>query len=318
MTEEGANILRIGIDLGGMSIKAGLVNDEYQIVYKETAPTDVEHGTEKLCADIIALIQRVCQKAPQGKTVQSIGIGVPGDVNKHTGRIVYCNNIPLQDFDLRGAIEKATGIKTYINNDANVAALGEVIAGAAREFSDAVMVTIGTGIGSGIVINNQIYLGCNGAAGELGHEVIVVDGLPCPCGRRGCYEQYASATALIRMTREAMKAHPESKMWEIAGDLDGVNGKTSFDARRAGDPIGTKVVDVYVKYLAAGLVNVVNIFQPQAIIIGGGISKEGDYLLDLLRDILRRERYSRGEHQAALLTARLGNNAGIVGASQLS
>ena len=299
-----------------MSIKAGLVDDAYQIVYKETAPTDVENGMEKLCADIIALIERVCKKAPEG-TVESIGIGVPGDVNKYTGRIVYCNNIPLEDVDLRGEIERATGIPTRINNDANVAALGEVIAGAAREFSDAVMITLGTGVGSGIIIDNKIYLGCNGAAGELGHEVIVVDGLPCACGRRGCYELYASATALIRMTREAMELHPESKMWEIAGDLSAANGKTAFDARRAGDPAGSQVVETYVKYLAAGLVNVINIFQPEAIIIGGGISKEGDYLLDLLSDIIKRERYSRGEHQAKLLIAELGNDAGIVGASQL-
>lgn len=308
--------MKIGIDLGGMSIKAGLVDDAYQIVYKETAPTDVENGMEKLCADIIALIERVCKKAPEG-TVESIGIGVPGDVNKYTGRIVYCNNIPLEDVDLRGKIERATGIPTRINNDANVAALGEVIAGAAREFSDAVMITLGTGVGSGIIIDNKIYLGCNGAAGELGHEVIVVDGLPCACGRRGCYELYASATALIRMTREAMELHPESKMWEIAGDLSAANGKTAFDARRAGDPAGSQVVETYVKYLAAGLVNVINIFQPEAIIIGGGISKEGDYLLDLLSDIIKRERYSRGEHQAKLLIAELGNDAGIVGASQL-
>lgn len=308
--------MRIGIDLGGMSIKAGLVDDAFQIVYKETAPTDVAHGMDKLCADIIALIQRVCEKAGAG-AVESIGIGVPGDVNKFTGRIVYCNNIPLEDVDLRGEIERATKIPTSINNDANVAALGEVIAGAARDFSDAVMVTLGTGVGSGIIIDNKIYLGCNGAAGELGHMVIVADGLPCACGRRGCFEQYASATALIRMTREEMEAHLESKMWEIAGSLAGANGKTAFDARRAGDPIGSQVVETYVKYLAAGLVNVINIFQPEAIILGGGISKEGDYLLDLLRDIIERERYSRGEHQAKLLIAKLGNDAGIVGASQL-
>ena len=309
--------MRIGIDLGGMSIKAGLVNDAYQIVYKETAPTDVKHGMDKLCADIIALVQRVCKKAPEQK-IESIGIGVPGDVNKFTQRIVYCNNIPLEDVDLRGEIEAATGIPTFINNDANVAALGEVIAGVARDFSDAVMITIGTGVGCGIVIDNQIYLGCNGAAGEIGHQVIEVDGLPCACGRRGCYEQYASATALIRMTREAMQAHPESAMWKIAGDLSGANGKTAFDACRAGDAEGSRVVKTYIKYLATGVVDAINLFQPEAIIIGGGISKEGEYLLSPLRDIVVRERYSHGEYQTKLLIAELGNDAGIVGASQLS
>lgn len=310
--------MRIGIDLGGMSIKAGLVDENYRITYKETAPTDVDHGMDKLTKDIIALIERVIEKAPDHK-IESIGIGVPGDVDKHTGRVVYCNNIPLENSNLRGEIEEATGIPTFINNDANVAALGEVIAGAARDFSDAVMITLGTGVGSGIVINNKIYLGCNGAAGELGHEIIVVDGLQCACGRRGCFELYASATALIRMTREAMLQNLDSAMWNIAdGKLENANGKTAFDARRAGDIVGTAVVDLYTKYLATGIVNVINVFQPEAIIIGGGISKEGDYLLNLLNNIVERERYSRGKYQAKLLIAELGNDAGIVGASQLS
>ena len=308
--------MKIGIDLGGMSIKAGLVDDSYKIVYKETAPTDVKNGMEKLCNDIIALIERVCEKASD--KVDAIGIGVPGHVDKASGRIVYCNNIPLADMDLRAAIEEKTGIKTYINNDANVAALGEVLAGAASEYSDAVMITLGTGVGCGIVMNNKIFLGCNGAAGEIGHITIETDGLPCACGRRGCYELYASATALMRLTREAMEKNPDSKMWEIAKTLDDVNGKTAFDARRAGDAAGSAVVDTYVKYLAAGLVDIINLLQPEALIIGGGVSKEGEYLLSLLREVIERERYSRGDVQTELVIAKLGNDAGIIGASQLS
>ena len=307
--------MRIGIDLGGMSVKAGLVNDELQIVYKEAIPTDIANGKEKLAQDIIDLIKRVCEKA-EGK-VDGIGIGVPGDVNKFTGRVVYCNNIPLADIDLKGEIEKATGISTYINNDANVAALGEVLAGAAKEYSDAVMITIGTGVGCGIVMNNEIYLGCNGAAGEIGHHCIEVDGLQCACGRKGCYELYASTTALIRMTREAMEANPDSKMWEIAGSIEKAGGKTAFDAMRAGDAVATEVVNTFIKYVAAGLVNVVNIFQPEVLIIGGGISKEGEYLMAPLREIICRDRYSRGEVQADFVVATLGNDAGIIGASQL-
>ncbi len=307
--------MKIGIDLGGMSIKAGLIDDNYNIVYKETAPTDIENGMEKLASDIIGLIERVCGHA-EGK-VESIGIGIPGDVDKYTGRVVYCNNIPLADIDIKGEIEKATGIPTFINNDANVAALGEVLAGAAKDYKDAVMITIGTGVGCGIVMNNEIYLGTNGAAGEIGHHCIEVDGLKCACGRQGCYELYASATALIRMTREAMEKNPDSKMWEIAGSIEGANGKTAFDAKRAGDAAGTEVVDKYIRYLASGLVNVVNIFQPEALIIGGGISKEGEYLLAPLREIIERERYSRGKIQSDIVIAKLGNDAGIIGASQL-
>lgn len=308
--------MRIGIDLGGMSIKAGLVDDDYNIVYKQTAPTVITEGSERLCADIAELVMQVAAKSSE--KVESIGIGVPGDVDKVTGRVIYCNNIPLADVDLAGELEKKTGIPTFINNDANVAALGEVLAGAAREFSDAVMVTIGTGVGCGIVMNNKIYLGCNGAAGELGHHIIEVDGLACSCGRRGCFELYASATALIRMTREEMQKNKASKMWEIAGDLDGANGKTAFDAYRAGDESGILVVNKFIKYLAAGLVNTVNIFQPEALILGGGISKEGEFLTNLLSPIIERERYSRGKIQTKLLIAELGNDAGIIGASQLS
>ena len=307
--------MRIGIDLGGMSVKAGLVNDEMKIVYKEAIPTDIENGKEKLAQDIIDLIKRVAEKA-DGK-VESVGIGVPGDVDKFTGRIIYCNNIPLADIDLKGEIEKQTGIPCFINNDANVAALGEVLAGAAKNYKDAVMITIGTGVGCGIVMDNKIYLGCNGAAGEIGHHCIEVDGLQCACGRKGCYELYASTTALIRMTREAMEKNPDSKMWEIAGSIEKAGGKTAWDAMRANDAAGIAVVDKFIRYLAAGLVNVINIFQPEALIIGGGISKEGEYLLKPLREFIFRERYSRGKIQSDIVIAELGNDAGIVGASQL-
>ncbi|MEG2857760.1 MAG: ROK family protein, partial [Clostridia bacterium] len=260
--------MKIGIDLGGMSVKAGVIGKDYKILYKESITTDVENGAKKLAADIIELVKRIMAKFPN-ETTSSIGIGVPGDVNKYTKRVVYCNNIPIADFDLRGAIEDATGVKTYIDNDANIAALGEVVAGAAREYSDAVMVTVGTGVGAGIIIDNKIFNGCNGAAGEIGHDVIVVDGIECACGRRGCFEKYASATALIRMTREAMETDKKTLMWQLCdGNIENVSGKTAFDARRAGDGAGTRVVDVFAKYLATGIVNIVNVFQPQAVIIG--------------------------------------------------
>ncbi len=307
--------MKIGVDLGGMSIKAGLVNDDFEIIYKETAPTDI-CDAKALCDDIISLILRVAQKSDE--KIESVGIGIPGDVDKITGKVIYCNNIPLNNFDLRAVIEDKTKIPTFIGNDANVAALGEVLAGAAKEYKDAVLVTIGTGIGCGIVMNNEIYLGCNGAAGELGHHIIEADGLLCNCGRRGCFELYASATALIRMTRETMQKNKTSKMWALAEKIDNVNGKTAFDAYRAGDDAGTEVVLKFIKYLSAGLVNVVNIFQPEALILGGGISKEGKLLLDLISPIIERERYSRGDVQTELLIAKLGNDAGIIGASQLS
>lgn len=308
--------MRIGIDLGGMSMKAGLVDEKLEIIYKETAPTDVDSGAEGIMYDMIALIHSVMEKHPDCQ-VDGIGIGVPGYVDKQQ-MVKNCNNIPLENVDLRGKISAEFGIPVSVDNDANVAALGEVLAGAAKEYQDAVMITIGTGVGCGIVLNNQVYRGCNGAAGEIGHKVIVADGIPCNCGRRGCYEKYASATALIEATREAMQEHPESAMWKICdGSLDNANGKTAFDAWRENDAVGTAVLQKFISYLVVGIVDIVNLLQPEAIIIGGGISKEGDTLLKMIQPQLKKERYSKEGIQTEILIAKLGNDAGIIGASQL-
>lgn len=307
--------MRIGIDLGGMSVKAGLVDNEYNIVKRDSIVTDLTSG-EQIIKDIVTLCKRMADS--QSDKIESIGIGVPGHVDSKTRRVVHCNNIPVANVDLRAQVEKECGIKTYIDNDANVAALGEVIAGAAKGYDSAVMITLGTGVGSGIVINKKIFVGCNGAAGELGHMVIKEDGLQCNCGRRGCYELYASATALIRQTREAMVNDPESIMWKYCdGDIFKVNGKTAFDALRAGDKTGAKVIDQFIKYLAVGVVDMIDILQPDAIIIGGGISKEGDYLVKPLQKIVEDERYSKGEVQTQIIIAERGNDAGIIGAAFL-
>lgn len=309
--------MRIGIDLGGMSIKAGLVDESLKIRYKKAVETDVTGTGDKIISDMIGLIHSVINENP-GCTIEHIGIGVPGYVDKQ--QIVQnCNNIPLNSVDLRSIIGREVQIPINVDNDANVAALGEVLAGAAKNYEDAVMITIGTGIGSGIVIGNQIYRGCNGAAGELGHIVIEKNGVSCNCGRRGCYEKYASASALIEQTKQAMKEHPESIMWELCnGNIDSANGKTAFDAWRKKDAAGTAVLDCFISYLATGLVDIVNMFQPEAIIIGGGISKEGDTLLNLLLPYLEQERYTKEGMQTDILIAQLGNDAGIIGASQLS
>ncbi len=308
--------MRVGIDLGGMSVKAGLVDDNYNIVKKDSVVTDINSG-EQIINDIIMLCERMKAATPDGK-LDSIGIGVPGHVDSKSKMVLYCNNVPISNIDVRAKVEEACGVKTFIDNDANVAALGEVIAGAAKGYDSAVMITLGTGVGSGIVINRRIFVGCNGAAGELGHMVIKEDGLPCNCGRHGCFELYASATALIRQTREAMVNAPDSIMWKYCeGDIFKVNGKTAFDALRAGDETGTRVIYQFVRYLAVGVVDMIDILQPDAIIIGGGISKEKDYLIKPLEKIVEEERYSKGDTQTKIIVAELGNDAGIIGAAYL-
>lgn len=308
--------MRIGIDLGGMSVKAGLIDENYNIIAKDSVPTDLTSG-ENIINDIIALVERMKANAPDGK-IESIGIGVPGHVDSKTKKVLVCNNVPVCNVDVRARVEEACGIKTHIDNDANVAALGEVMAGAAKGYDSAVMITLGTGVGSGIIIDRRILVGCNGAAGEIGHMVIESDGIKCNCGRKGCFELYASATALMRQTREAMQADAESAMWKLCdGDIENVSGKTAFDAMRANDASGKKVVEQYIKYLSIGVIDIINLLQPDAIIIGGGISKEKDNLIKPLEEIVKVELYSQGDVQTKLVIAQLGNDAGIIGAALL-
>ncbi len=306
--------MRIGIDLGGTNIAGGLIDESGKLLYKHSVPTDTSRGASGISNDIVALIKKIRSNNASCE-VLSVGVGVPGQVDRDTQLIVYCNNIPFENTDLKNVIENETGIPAFIGNDADAAALGEVKIGAARNFKDAVMITLGTGIGCGLIFDGRVFPGCNGASGEIGHISLIPDGIPCNCGRRGCFELYASATALKRQTREAMEKNPQSKLWEIAGSTDKVSGKTAFDAMRAGDKAGCEVVQKYIEYLAIGLTDIVNLLQPEAIIIGGGISKEGETLLSPLRELIARGRYSRGEMQTKLLSAELGNDAGIIGAA---
>ena len=206
----------------------------------------------------------------------------------------------------------------FIENDANAAAYGEYVAGAAKGAKNAVCITLGTGVGGGIIIDGKIYSGSNFAGAEIGHSVISVDGPQCSCGRKGCFEVFSSATGLIRMTKEAMEADKDTKMWEIAGSIDGVDGKTAFDGFRAGDKTATDVVNKYINYLGCGLTNVVNIFQPQVLLIGGGICKEGENLTKPLLEYIARESYCIDPNCSTKLDiAKLGNDAGIIGAAYL-
>lgn len=309
----------IGIDLGGTFIKAGVVDENYNVLAKETIPSEVD-GND------IALAERMveCAKMALNKLnltiddIESVGVGTPGAVDVKNGIVLYSCNLQFEDTPLAKYISDRINKSVYIDNDANVAAFGEALAGAAKGVSDVIMITLGTGVGGGIIIDGKIYSGFNGIAGELGHMVIKNDGVTCGCGRKGCIEAYASASALVRMTKEAMEKNPDSKLWEVAKTLDDVNGKTSFDAMRLGDEVGISVVNEYIEYLGCGLANFVNIFQPEVLIIGGGICKEGETLLKPLREILSAETYGVGNAPATTLKiAELGNDAGTIGAAML-
>ncbi|MDR1630904.1 MAG: ROK family protein [Oscillospiraceae bacterium] len=310
---------RIGVDLGGTNIVAGVVDEDYRIIGRAKTKTKAPRPAAEIMDDIAKVVFAAAKDANISMDeVASVGMGTPGTVNKGTGVIEYANNLAFQKVPAQKMLEERIGKPIFLENDANAAALGEAVAGAGKGTKDFIAITLGTGVGGGIVIDNKLLVGMNYAAGELGHHVIVFNGEPCSCGRRGCWESYASATALVRQTKEAMKRHPESKMWEIAITLDSVNGRTSFDAMRAGDEAAKEVVDAYINYVACGIINLVNALQPEMICVGGGIGHEGENLLEPLRKAVEKERYSiYAQKQTKICPAVLGNDAGVIGAAVL-
>lgn len=307
----------VGIDLGGTFIKGGIVNGSGEILVQDKTPTESEKGSDGVAANIANLAKSLIEKA--GLTVQELsglGMGVPGMIDSEKGEVVFSNNLAWEHFFIAEAVERLTGLSVKIANDANVATLGEVKFGAAKGYQNAVMLTLGTGVGGGIVLNGKLYEGNRSAGAELGHSVIALGGEQCTCGRKGCLEAYASATALIRNTKRAMQNNPTSKLWEI-GSLEEVTGKTAFDYA-AVDQTAQTVVDEYMEALGAGIVNFANVFRPEIILLGGGVCAQGDNLLNPLKVILKRDLFAgdRGP-QVELKIAELGNSAGLLGAAAL-
>ena len=311
----------IGIDLGGTNIKAGLVDENYKILHSAAVPTGAQRDYTEILKDMAMLAIRVTKEAGYDitKDVTSVGIGSPGTCDTKNGVLVYSNNINFLNVPMRTEIQKYIDLPVYLGNDANVAALGEFMVLDEPEVKDFVAITLGTGIGGGVIINREIYDGFNGAAVEIGHfQVVMEGGAPCTCGRNGCWEAYGSVTGLIRETKRIIQENPGCKMeQDIGGDLSRVGGKTAFLAAKAGDPLGQQVVDTYIRWVAEGIVSVINIFQPQVLAIGGAISKEGDYLLNPIKKWAEQFRYSRSIPQTDIRIAKLGNDAGIIGAALL-
>lgn len=309
----------LGVDLGGTNIAVGLVNEELRIVAKDSLPTPATDPVA-IVDTMAALCRRlVAQENIAFEDVAYAGIACPGIVDREGGEVIYTPNIRFDHFPLSRVLCELLPLKAvYLENDANAAALGEAKAGGARGARHSIMITLGTGVGGGIVIDGQVYMGFNCAAGELGHMVIEKDGVPCTCGRRGCFEVYSSATGLVRMTREKMEQHPESLMHELARKHGKVNGRTAFDADRAGDAAGGEVVAEYVSYLACGIVNLINIFQPEVLVIGGGVCNERENLLSRLIPQVKKSAYGEGRVPSTVIRiAELGNDAGIIGAACL-
>lgn len=309
---------RIGVDLGGTNIACGVVDEKFNIIGRSNLKTNRNGSSDEIINDMVTAARLCVENAGiKIEDVSFCGIGIPGWVDKATGFVIHTTNLDLSNIPLVEIMQEKLGIKCGIENDANAAALGEYVAGTVKGTKCFIAITLGTGVGSGIIIDGKIHSGINSSASEFGHTVIKFDGEPCPCGRRGCYEQYASVTALIRQTKAAMNDTPDSLMWSICNnDINSVNGKTAFDAMRAGDITAKQVVDKYIEYIVVGITDIINTFQPEIICIGGGISKEGKYLIDPIQEGVKKYRFSANcDKQTKIIAAELGNDAGIIGAA---
>lgn len=312
----------LGIDLGGTNIAAGVVDENYKIIGTGKCKTNAGKSADEIADDMAAAAFDAIKDAGiEKEQISSMGIGAPGSIIAETGVVAFANNLGFENVPLCDMLQARTGFKTYIENDANAAAFGELLAGAGKGKRSFVAITLGTGVGGGIIIDNKMLSGFNNVGGELGHTVMVYNGEPCTCGRKGCFEAYASATALIRQTKAAMLKDKSSIMWElVGGNIDATSGRTAFDAMRKGDKSAKEVVDKYTEYIAVGVTNMVNIFQPETLCIGGGISKEGETLVAPIREYVNRTAFSKNlpeKDKTEIKAAELGNDAGIIGAAML-
>ena len=315
----------IGVDLGGTNIAIGLCDENLNIVDKGSVPTKAQRDAELIVKDMAELAKKIIER--NGLTlndIEYVGIAAPGTVNSKTGIIEYANNLPFLNFPIAELFKKYLAVsKVIIANDANAAALAEALAGAAKNTSNSVMITLGTGVGGGVIIGGKIFDGgVNCAGAELGHTVIVSGGRQCSCGRRGCWEAYSSATGLTAMTREKMtelklKGIP-SLLFDEEAAAGKVSARTAFNAMKKGDAAAKEIVDSYIYYLAEGITNMINIFQPEILSIGGGVCGEGEYLTKPLCELVLRDQYTRtNPNKTKIVTAVLGNDAGIIGAAGL-
>ena len=310
----------IGLDIGGTNLKAGVVDETGNILSESDIPTGADRPQEVVLQDIISAITgAIAASAVSKNNILAVGVGSPGMVDSETGTVIYNNNLGWHDFKIGDLLGKALNLPVRVENDANAAALGEVIAGSAKGVSSAMIITLGTGVGSGFVIDGKIWTGFNSMACEFGHMVIEKGGRLCNCGRRGCFEAYASASGLIAMTKDAIAKNPDGKLAELAKKEGHVSGHTAFDAKDMGDEAAAKLIDNYIDYLACGLVSLINGLQPEVISIGGGIGKQGERLLVPLRKRIDEEVYGAGHDvnvkKTKIVSCTLGYKAGLIGAA---
>ena len=313
-------MIRIGVDVGGTGIQIGVVDKEFHIIQESSIPTRTDIPFEEQVKHIADCIVSTVQAAGLNEDdIESVGIGIPGIASAKTGEIIKCTNMGWYHVPFRDVFNRYLNKPVHIDNDANVAALAESVAGISAGTSSSVFITIGTGIGSGIIINGRIWSGAHHIGAELGHVIFDLDGVPCTCGNHGCLERYCSATALIRMAREAVAEQPDSLILRSVNmDPSRIEAKTVFDAARQGDTLAVSVYNRYTDYLAQAIASVVNLLDPEVIVLGGGVSKAGHFLLDPLTQKYKQYIVFNDQPLPPVKIAVLGPEAGIIGAAMLS
>ena len=312
-------MVRIGLDVGGTGIQIGVVDEEGRILEKGSIVTRIDLPFSEQVAQMAACaLDTLARSGHKLEEVVSIGAGVPGISQRDTGVVVFCTNMNWVHVPFREEFRKHIDRPVFIDNDATVAALAESVAGVSAGTSSSVFLTLGTGVGGGIIIGGKVWSGAHGVGSEIGHMILELDGEPCTCGNQGCLERYCSATAIIRMAREQLKVHPGSAMMTLCGhDPAKMNAKIVFDAAKDGDEVALKVFRRYVRYLGQAISNVVNFFDPEIVVLGGGVSKAGSFLLDALRAEVPKYILYKELPFARIEIASLGSDAGIIGAAML-
>ena len=312
-------MIAIGIDIGGTSIKGAAVTNEGKVMDVFTLDVKKEYTQDIVVNLLIQTVNEYIENHHFKKEeLLGIGIGIPGSIDSVKGVVSFSNNLRWRELQIVKMMQEGTGLPVRITNDANAATFGEAKFGAGKDYKNVIMLTLGTGVGGGIVIDGKLYEGNEGKGAEMGHSVLVLDGLKCSCGRNGCLEQYASATALIRETKDAMEKDKSSLMWEESEKLGKIDGRVAFNAERRGDKTAHMVVENYIKCLGEGILNFANIFRPEAVVLSGGIANEREYLTDRLTAYCKERHYGyEGTPEVKIIVAKLGYDSGKIGAAAL-
>jgi len=311
-------MVAIGIDIGGMSIKGAAIDSNGTVYEKFSMPFIKGEDGELTIRKLAELVKEYIVSHNLESKIVGIGIGSPGTLDIEKGIVNYANNLGWVDLHVADLMHEILPYPVRLINDANAASLGEAKYGAGKSYKTVIMLTLGTGVGGGIIIDGKLFEGNEGKGGELGHTVIVMDGEQCTCGRKGCLETYASATALIRETKKAMRQNKRSLMWELCPEIELVSGKLPFEAAQKGDKTANELINNYVKYLSEGILNYCNIFRPNVVVLSGGIANAGPFLFDKINAYLKEHDYGYKFTPAVeVVPAELGYDSGKIGAAAL-